>query len=38
MDSNKNSYTLNVKRGVKWSERKVEITNETLQYYNPSKF
>lgn len=36
MDSSKNKYLLSVKRGLKWSERIVEINNETLQYFNPS--
>ncbi len=36
MDSKNNNYIfiLNVKRGIKWSERKVEITIDSLQYFN----
>jgi hypothetical protein len=30
----KNIYMLSVKRGLKWSERKVEITKDCLQYFN----
>jgi len=38
MDSIKNTYILSVKRGVKWSERKVELSTESFQYFNPSIF
>ena len=33
MDS-KNIFILMVKRGLKFSERKVEITDDSLQYFN----
>jgi hypothetical protein len=36
MDSNRYSYLLSVKRGIKWSDRRVEITNEIFQYLDPS--
>ena len=32
--NNLNVFMLSVKRGIKWSERKVEITNDSLQYFN----
>ena len=39
MDStSKQTYLLTVKRGMRWSERRVELTNDTISYYNPSKF
>jgi hypothetical protein len=36
MESKKNNniFILNVKRGLYWSERKVEITIDNLQYFN----
>lgn len=36
MDSkqNKNIFLLSVKRGLRWSERKIELTNDCFQYFN----
>lgn len=31
-------YILNVKRGVAWSNRKIELTREHIKYFNPSKY
>jgi hypothetical protein len=30
-------YILDIKRGVKWSERKVELHKDRIKYFNPSK-
>ncbi len=29
-------YLLNVKRGIKWSERKILLDKEKIKYINPS--
>ena len=33
-ESNQNIFMLSIKRGIKWSERKVQITNDNLRYFN----
>jgi hypothetical protein len=30
-------YVLDIKRGVKWSERKLELHRDKIKYFNPSK-
>jgi hypothetical protein len=30
-------YVLDIKRGVKWSERRVELYRDKIRYINPSK-
>jgi hypothetical protein len=30
-------FVLDIKRGVKWSERRVELHKERIKYFNPSK-
>jgi hypothetical protein len=30
-------YTLNVKRGVAWAERKILLERERIRYFNQSK-
>lgn len=36
MKESKNIYTLKVKRGVKWSKRRVELDKEHIKYFDPS--
>lgn len=36
--SSKSTFLLKIKRGVKWSDRLVELTADIFQYLNPSKF